>query len=328
MIKEKNNKIKLKSILVTGCAGFIGGNFVNEFKKQYPKTKLIGIDNFSTGRHEALNKDIIFYEGSITDEKLLETIFHKHKIEYVFHFAALPSVPYSVEHPKETSETNIIGTINLLEKSKKYKIKRFILSSSSAVYGEVKKMPTKENENDPNPESPYALQKLNNEQFCKMFSKLFKLETVCLRYFNVFGPGQYGGSPYSTVISAWLEGLYFPNEKKAFIEGNGKKTRDFCYVKNVVEANIRAMKTTKKMSGDIFNIAEGRRTRILDVYKLIEKYTNKKLSLKKLPDRIGDVRHTHADISKAKKYLGYNPKYSFEKGLIKTIEWFEKRTNK
>ncbi len=314
-----------KTIFVTGCAGFIGSNFVKEFKIQYPKTKIVGIDNFSTGRREALNKNIVFYEGSITDEKLLETIFHKHKIEYVFHFAALPSVPFSVKYPAKTAEANILGTINLLEKSKEYKIKRFIFSSSSSVYGGAKKMPTKESENAPNPQSPYALQKLNDEQFCKMFSNLFNLETVCLRYFNVFGPGQYGGSAYSTVISAWLESLYFPDQKKAFIEGDGKKTRDLCYVKNVVEANICAMKTTKKMSGDVFNIAEGRRIKILDVYKLIEKYTNKKLLLKKLPDRIGDVRHTHADISKAKKYLGYSPKYSFEKGLIEMISWFNER---
>lgn len=314
-----------KTILVTGCAGFIGSNFVKQFRKKFPKVKIIGIDDFSTGRKEALEPSIIFYKGSILDEKLLEKIFTKHKPEYVFHFAALPRVSYSVEHPRHTSEVNIVGTVALLEASKNHGVKRFIYSSSSSVYGGAKKLPTKESENYPDPKSPYAVQKYIGEPFCKIFSELFGLDTVCLRYFNVFGPGQYGDSPYSTVVSAWLESLYFPRKKKAFLEGYGNQSRDFCYVDNVVLVNILAMNSKKNFKGEAFNIAHGSQTRINEVRKLIEKYTNKKLNLEKRPPRLGDVRHTHADISKAKKLLGYNPTVNFDEGIKKTIEWFKSR---
>jgi len=314
-----------KTILVTGCAGFIGSNFAKQFRKNFPNTKIIGIDDFSTGRKGAIEPSIIFYHGSILDEVLLEKIFSKHKPEYVFHFAALPRVSYSVEHPRHTSEVNIVGTVALLEASKNHGVKRFIYSSSSSVYGGAKKLPTKESENFPDPKSPYAVQKYIGEPFCKIFSELFRLDTICLRYFNVFGPGQYGNSPYSTVISAWLESLYFPKKKKAFIEGDGNQSRDFCYVDNVVMANILAMKSKQKFGGDVLNIAHGSQTKINDVKKLIEKYTNKKLDLEKRPPRLGDVKHTRADISKAKRLLGYNPQINFEDSLKKTIEWFKSR---
>ena len=236
------------TILVTGCAGFIGSNFIKNFIKKFPKVEIIGIDDLSSGRQSEIPKETIFYKGSILDTTLLKKIFNKHKISYVFHFAAIPRVSYSVENPVETSNVNISGTVNLLNISSKYKIKRFIFSSSSSVYGGAKNMPTSELEKT-NPKSPYAMQKYACEGFCKIFSDLFNLETVCLRYFNVFGPGQYGDSAYSTVISAWLESLYFPKNKKAFMEGNGKQSRDFCYVDNVVLANILAMKTKKSFNG-------------------------------------------------------------------------------
>lgn len=314
-----------KNILVTGCVGFIGSNFIKTFKEEFPKTKIIGIDDFSTGRKDALDKSIIFYEGSITDQKFINNIFKKYKPEYVFHFAALPRVSYSVEKPVETSEANIMGTINLLDASRKNKTKRFIYSSSSSVYGGAKKLPTKESENFPDPKSPYAIQKYTGEPFCKIFSELYGLETICLRYFNVFGPGQYGDSPYSTVVSAWLESLYFPKKKKAFIEGNGTQSRDFCYIDNVVSANILAMKSNKKLYGETVNVGHGERITVNEVKKKIEKYTGKKIILEKRPTRIGDVKHTLADLGKIKKLLGYTPKIKFDEGLKKTIEWFEGR---
>ena len=324
-----------KTILVTGCAGFIGSNFVKQFGIKYPKTKIIGIDDFSTGRRENVEalrgaqgkKSFIFFKGSILDKKLVEKIFGKYLPEYVFHFAALPRVSYSVEHPRETSEANIIGTVAFLEAAKKYKTKRFIYSASSAAYGGAKKLPTKESENCPDPKSPYAVQKYAGELFCRNFSELLGLDTVSLRYFNVFGPGQYGDSPYSTVISAWLEALYFSKKKKAFMEGDGKQSRDFCYIDNVIQANILAMKSVKNFNGEVFNIAHGERTSLLEVKKLIEKYTGKKILLELRPARLGDVRHTHADISKAKNRFGYRPVVSFENGLKKTVEWFEFRKN-
>ncbi|MBP9763533.1 MAG: NAD-dependent epimerase/dehydratase family protein [Candidatus Pacebacteria bacterium] len=314
-----------KTILVTGCAGFIGSNFVNKFLKEFPKTKVIGIDDLSSGRKDSINKKITFYEKSILDEEALKDIFSKHKPEYVFHFAALPRVSFSVKYPVKTTEANVVGTVALLETAKTYGVKRFIYSSSSSVYGGAKQMPTKESDNFPDPKSPYATQKYVGEVFCRNFSAISNLDTVCLRYFTVFGPGQYGDDAYITVIAAWLESLYFPNNKKGFVEGNGLQSRDFCYIDNVVDANILAMKSSKKFGGDIFNVAHGERTTLNEVRKLIEKHTGKKLDLEKRPTRSADVKHTHADISKAKKVLGYKPKFNFEQGLKKTIDWFESR---
>ena len=313
-------------ILVTGCAGFIGGNFVKQFKKEFPKTEIIGIDDFSTGRKDVLDKRIIFYENSILDEKFLQEIFAKHKPEYVFHFAALPRVSYSLKYPRRTSEINILGTVALLVKARDFEVKRFIYYSSSSVYGQVKKMPTQESENFPNPKSLYAIQKYTSELFCRAFSNLFGLDTACLRYFNVFGPGDYGDSSYSTVISAWLEFLYFPKEKKAFIEGNGEQSRDFSYIENVVSANILAMKSRKNFKGEVFNIGSGQRTTLNKVKHLIEDYSGKRLELEKRPARKGDVFRTQADISKAIKWFGYKPKVDFEEGLRQTIAWFKTRS--
>lgn len=316
-----------KTILVTGCAGFIGSNFVKQVRQKYPKTNVVGIDDYSTGRKELLNESIIFYQGSILDNDLLIKIFSEHLPEYVFHFAALPRVAYSVKHPRQTSEANIIGTVSLLEQSKKYGVKRFINSSSSSVYGGAKILPTKESENILNPKSPYAIQKFAGELFCRTFSNLFELDTISLRYFNVFGPGQFGDSAYSTVISAWLEYLYFPKNKKAFLESDGNQSRDFCYVDNVVLANLLAMESKNKYQGEEFNIAHGTAFKINHVKELIEKYTSKKINLENRPTRLGDVRHTHSDISKAYKLLGYRPLVSFEEGLKRTIKWFESRAS-
>lgn len=314
-----------KIILVTGVAGFIGSNFVRQFKDKYPRTTIVGIDDFSTGRRSALDKRMVFYEGDVADLRFLNRIFKKHRPEYVVHFAARPRVSYSVERPTETSISNIVGTVAILEASRDHGVKRVVYSSSSSLYGGAKKLPTTEHENQPDPKSPYAVQKYIGEPFCKVFSDLFGLDTVCLRYFNVFGPGQYGDSAYSTVVSAWLESLYFPKKKKGFIEGDGTQSRDFCYVDNVVQANMKAMLSSKKFNGEAFNIAHGDRTTLREVKKLIEKLTGKKLKLEKRPPRLGDVKHTHANIDKARKWFGYRPVIRFEQGLRRTIAWYESR---
>ncbi|HYF05695.1 MAG TPA: NAD-dependent epimerase/dehydratase family protein, partial [Patescibacteria group bacterium] len=245
------------TIFVTGCAGFIGSNFCKTFLKRFKKATVVGIDNFATGRREEVQKGIVFYEGSILDELLLETIFTKHKPQYVFHFAALPRVSFSVAEPVVSAETNIMGTIKILNAARRHKAKRVIYSSSSSVYGGAKILPTKEKDNLANPRSPYALQKYTGEPMCKFFSEIYGLDTTCLRYFNVFGPGQYGDSPYATVTSAWLEALYFKGpsfEGRPFMEGDGFQAKDYTYIDNVVEANLLAMKCKRTLQGEVFNI--------------------------------------------------------------------------
>jgi nucleoside-diphosphate-sugar epimerase len=312
-----------KAILVTGCAGFIGSNFVRQFADRYPKVKVVGIDNLSTGRKSLIDKRVTYINGSVLDDKLLDRVFKEHVPEYVFHFAALPRVSYSLEYPKLSSEVNIIGTVGLLEASKNTGVKRFIYSSSSSVYGGAKTLPTKESDNPPNPKSPYAVQKYVGEPFCKVFSNLFGLDTVCLRYFNAFGPGQYGDSAYASVIPAWLESIFSPKDKPAFIEGDGTQSRDFCYVDNIVAANMLAMESKNVFNGEVINIAHGEQTTLNEVRALIEKLTGKELVLEQRPSRLGDVKHSLADITKAKELLGYEPQIKFEEGLEKTIAWFK-----
>jgi len=314
------------TILITGVAGFIGSNFARQFKNTFKGSKIIGIDNFSGGRKEELIEGITFYEGSVTDETLLEQIFSKDKIDYVFHFAALPRVSYSVEYPVETTHVNVTGTVSLLTAAKNHKVKRFIFSSSSAIYGYAKILPTKEIENLPDPQSPYAAQKLCDEIFCKLYSNIFKLDTVCLRYFNVFGTGDYGDSAYSTVIAAWLKGLYFPEGKLPFIEGNGEQSRDLSFVDNIVFANILAMQSEKPFMGEVFNIADGYIVTLNEIRDLIEEHSGRTLNLEQREARIGDVLHTHADFNKAREWFGYEPKTNFIDGLKQTIAWFEERS--
>lgn len=314
-----------RTILVTGCAGFIGSRFVNQFINKFPKTTVVGIDDFSTGRKGSLHSSIVFYEGSILNEKLLEKIFSKHRPDYVFHFAALPRIAYSFQFPKETRMVNILGTLSLLEASHSHKVTRFIFSSSSSVYGDADEIPTRESDQTSGPKSPYAVQKYIGELFCKIYSEQFNLDTVCLRYFNVFGPGQYGNDPHATIISAWLESIYFPKNKQAFIEGDGNQSRDFCFVDNVVQANILAMQRSKPGNGMSINIGHGSHISMNTVKKLVEKITEKKLDLKKYPRRIADIHHTCAAISKAQKELGYCVTTDFESGLKETILWFQSR---
>ena len=309
-----------KSVFVTGSSGFIGGNFVRGFKQTHPDVEVVGLDI-----KKGDSASDAFYLGSICDEKLLNKIFSKHHPEYVFHFAAIPRVSYSVLYPAETAHVNVYGTALVLEKARDHGVKRFVFSSSSSVYGGAKKLPTREHENLPNPRSPYATHKHVGEIFCKHTSELHGMDTVSLRYFNVYGPGQFGDDPYSTVVSAWLEALYFPDERKPYIEGDGTQSRDFAYVDDVVCANILAMRSQKDFKGEAFNIGAGGRTDLLTVKRLIEKHTGKKLKLEKRPPRKGDVKHTHADISKARKHLGFKPQVPFEEGIVHTIKWFEGR---
>ncbi len=310
---------------MTGCAGFIGSNFIRVLRAHAPHIWISGIDNFSTGRRDALPADIELYEGDINNHALLEKIFSKHEPDTVFHFAALPPVPLSIKSPTETSRSNLLGTISLLEKARDHKTRRFIYSSSAAVYGNTKKALTSE-KIIPEPVSPYGLQKYAGELFAKQFAALFDMDIVSLRYFNVFGPGQYGESAYATVIPRWLTGLY-GSSSQIFIEGDGTQSRDFCYVDNVCEANIRALVHSTKFAGEVFNIGSGKRIDIATLRSLIEKHTGRKLPLIRRPARVGDIKHSQADIKKAREILKYKPVVEFEEGLIRTIDWFKTQTH-
>jgi len=304
-------KKKMK-ILVTGGAGFIGSHLVDALIER--GHKVVVIDNLSTGKKENVNKKAKFYKIDICSPKIKE-IFKKEKPEVVFHLAALPRVPLSVKDPVLTSKVNILGTVNIFKASVDFKVKRIIFASSSSVYGDQKKLPLRE-DMIPNPISPYGLQKLVCEQFAKLFSNLYKIPIVSLRYFNVYGPRVDFNSEYSLVIGKFLKQK--AEGKPLTIYGDGNQTRSFCYVDDVVEANILAMKSKKIKGGEVINIGSEKSYSVNYLAKLIGG------KVKYLPPRPGDVLHTKADITLAKKLLNWSPKVSLEEGLEKTRQWFEK----
>lgn len=306
--------------LVTGGAGFIGSNIVRELIKQ--NHEVIVIDNLLTGKLENLKdilKKIKFVKGDIIDLNLLKKEFKD--VDYVLHQAALPSVPHSVEDPITSNQNNINGTLNVLIAARDCGVKRVIYAASSSVYGNAKELPKNEEMNS-NPLSPYAITKFCGELYCKVFYDLYGLETVVLRYFNVFGPRQDPNSQYAAVIPRFIN-LMLKN-KRPTIFGDGLQTRDFTYVQNIVEANLLACKA-KNVAGKIFNIACEKRISLNQLVEIINKVL--KTNIKSIHDkeRKGDVKHSLADITKAKKILGYKVNYDFEYGLRKTIEWFRSK---
>jgi nucleoside-diphosphate-sugar epimerase len=323
--------MKNKVILVTGAAGFIGSSFIAICRQKFPGLKIVGIDDFSNPasskrvKQVLESRGVIFLRGSITQKRFVDRVFRKYRPDTVFHFAALPRVSFSVEWPADTTFVNCYGTALLLEKARDYRTRRFIFSSSSSVYGDVRRLPLKEDKSCPDPRSPYALQKYFGEKLCRLFSILYDLDTVCLRYFNVYGPGQDGLSPYATVIAAWLD--YFFSKKKqnlAFLEGDGKQSRDFCYVTDVVTANLAAFVCRRKFNGEVINISGGKRISLRRVRNLLEKFLGQPIFLEQRPPRLGDVKHTKADLKKARLLLHWRPRVDFVSGLTKTIAWFNK----
>jgi nucleoside-diphosphate-sugar epimerase len=240
------------------------------------------------------------------------------RYDYVFHQAAVPRVPYSVEHPAYTTEHNLAYTVQLMEACKQGGVKRFIFASSSSVYGGAKIMPTPE-DYPKNPVSPYAMQKHHVEEYCKLFNKLYGFDSVCLRYFNCFGPNQYGDSAYSTAISAWCHAIKHGTPLRS--DGDGEQSRDMCYVDNVVDANILAAIHPGEFGGETFNVACQERT---SNNVILEWFKNRfgDLEIVNAPERPGDVKHTCALIKKSKEILGYTPKVNIWEGLEKTIEWW------
>jgi len=307
----------MEKYLVTGGAGFIGSNIVKELVKQ--GDQVFVLDNLNSGNIknlESVKKQIKFIKGDIRD---LITVKKAVKyVDYVLHQAALRGVFQSVKNPLEVNEVNITGTLNVLVAARDASIKKVVFASSSSVYGKSKSGRNSEKDFT-YPQSPYALTKLAGENYCRLFSELFGLDTIALRYFNVFGPYQSPKDPYAAVIPIFTNNL--TRGLISEIHGTGKQTRDFTYVDNVVQANIKAAQSRVE-PGQAFNIANGENTSIKNLYLEISNILGKDIKPKFVPRRAGDVSKTHADISKAKKYLSYNPQVNFHEGLKKYLSWY------
>ncbi len=302
--------------LVTGAAGFIGSNLCRKLLEE--GWKVTGVDDLSSGHLELVSslKGLTMVLNDFASDFILDAVSKK-EFDIVFHVAAVPRVSYSVENPADTTLNNVGKTVKLMEACRG-NIDRFVFSSSSSVYGGAEVMPTPVDQ-PRDPKSPYAWQKSSVEDLLRMFGNLYDFDSVCLRYFNVFGPNQYGDSPYSTAISAWChavkEGL--PLRK----DGTGEQSRDMCYVDNVVDVNIRAANHEGTFKGEAFNVACGDRT---SNNQILAKFQEKfgELNINQAPFRAGDVMHTQADISETEKVFGYKPLVRFWDGLDKTFEWW------
>lgn len=303
--------------LVTGGAGFIGSNLVEELLKRGHSVRVL--DNFSTGRRENLKlfqHDIELFEGDIRSYHVVQQAVKG--VEVVLHQAALPSVPRSIKDPITSNEVNVGGTLNVLEASREASVRRIIYASSSSVYGDNPELP-KHEEMLPNPLSPYAVSKLAGEKYCRVFSQIYGLETVSLRYFNVFGPRQDPNSEYSAVIPKFIKAI--SNNQTPKIYGDGLQSRDFTFVSNVVEANILAS-MTKIDSALVLNCACHHCVTLNDLCQQINELLSKNLKPEYLPERPGDIKHSFADISLAETKIGYKPKYEFRHGLDITVRSF------
>jgi UDP-glucose 4-epimerase len=318
--------LKMAKFLVTGGAGFIGSHIVEELLKRGEWVRVL--DNFSTGKWENLrfsdmNNDHI--DGSLEiiegDIRNLETCHEAcDGVDYILHQAALRSVPKSVDDPSATNDVNVQGTLNILLAAEEKGAKRVVYASSSSVYGSSDHLPQLEDQK-PSPISPYAVSKLVGEYYCSVFSKTYGLETISLRYFNVFGPRQDPQSKYAAVIPKFIHAAL--KGEPLEVHGDGLQSRDFTYINNVVEANLLAVEVPNT-NGEVINIACGEHYSILDVGKYISKILGKNLNLYHTDSRRGDVRYTLADISLATRLLGYEVKIGFMEGLTKTIAHFNR----
>lgn len=304
--------------LVTGGAGFIGSNLVDRLLAEGCHVRVL--DNLSTGNQSNLDpvlSQIEWIEGDITDEAAVRKAMEG--VDYVFHMAANRAVGRSVDDPRQNNEVNISGTLQLLLAARDFGVKRFIFSSSSSIYGDTHKFPSQETDL-PQPESPYGASKVMGEYYCKIFSKLYGLDTVSLRYFNVFGERQNPESKYSCVIPILVDAMV--NGHSPEIHWDGKQSRDFAHVDNIVHANILAMRASQ-LNGEAFNITCHEELSILDILERLEKIMSKKSAPPRFTEkRPGDVRRTLADISKARNILGFEPVTYFDEGLSKTTAWF------
>ena len=307
-------------ILVTGGAGFIGSHIVERLVREGHEVK--AYDNLSSGKREnlaAVASDVELVEADVRDAPQLD--FYAAGCDVIFHEAAVVSVPYSVEHPQETHDVNIQGTLNVLHAAKRRGVKRVVFACSAAVYGDDPEMPKRENMR-PQPMSPYGIEKLTSEYYLSVWSQLYGVETVSLRYFNVFGERQDPGSPYSGVISIFVDRALRGAGVTLF--GDGGQTRDFVYVGNVVDANVRAA-TTPGVAGRAYNVGCGDKTTLLQLLDTIERIVGSKVERTHAPPRAGDIRESIADISKIRAELGYAPAVGVEEGLRRLIAHIKER---
>lgn len=309
------------TFLVTGSAGFIGSNLVEAILNLGYKVR--GLDDLSTGKKENVeefidNPNYEFIKGDIRD---LDTCMKACEgIDYVLNQAAWGSVPRSIEMPLLYNDINIGGTLNMMEAARQQGVKKFVYASSSSVYGDEPNLP-KEEGTEGNLLSPYALSKRANEEYAKLYTKLYGLDTYGLRYFNIFGRRQDPEGAYAAVIPKFIKQL--KNNEQPTINGDGKQSRDFTYIDNAIEANLKACKAPSEVAGQAYNIAYGGRDYLIDIYDILCKALGKDIEPKFGSDRPGDIKHSNADISKAQKNLGYNPDWSFEKGIKEAIEWYK-----
>ena len=304
--------------LITGGAGFIGSNLAERLGRDGKSVRVF--DNFSTGRRENLRgikTKIEVIEGDLRN--LAEVRKAVAGVRYVLHVAALPSVQRSVEDPVTTHEVNVNGALNLLVAAREARCQRVVFSSSSAVYGDTLTLPKRE-DMTPSPVSPYGASKITGEYYCRLFWQLYGLETISLRYFNVFGPRQDPQSEYAAVIPKFITSILAGRSPTIF--GDGTQTRDFSHVDNVVEANLLACEASKEALGESFNIACGERISLLQLVDTINRIAGKNLRPQFAPARPGDILHSQADVEKAAKLLGWKPSVNFREGIEKTIAWY------
>ena len=305
--------------LVTGAAGFIGSNLVEALVNR--GDEVVGVDNFLSGKREnigSIQKTFNFIEGDIRDKNVMKLACRG--IDYVLHQAALASVPWSMEEPLLAHDHNVTGTLSVLLAARDAGAKKVVLASTSAAYGDAEVLPSQEGM-APQPLSPYAVTKVISETYMSMFNRVFGLPTVSLRYFNVFGKRQDPTSAYAAAIPIFVKNVLADTDPVIF--GDGEQTRDFVFIEDVVEANLKACQAPVEADGGVFNIGTGRRVTINAICQKIISLLDKDVSPKRTSERAGDIKHSVADIGKAKKLLNFSPKYDVMSGLEKAIDWYK-----
>ncbi|MEW6730350.1 MAG: SDR family oxidoreductase [Acidobacteriota bacterium] len=313
--------MRRETVLVTGGAGFIGSHLVERLLKEGYHVRVL--DNFSTGRQANLAQvldEIELYEADLRDDIAVKEAVTGSV--YILHQAALGSVPRSIDDPLTTHECNSTGTLKLLLAARQTGVRRVVYASSSSVYGNTPTLP-KHEMMSPTPLSPYALSKLTGEIYCQLFTSVYRLETVSLRYFNVFGPRQDSHSQYAAVIPRFIEALL--SDRRPLIYGDGEQTRDFTYIDNVVEANLLAMTASGEVAGEVLNVAGGENHTVNELARTLSEALNIPLALEFTDSRAGDVQDSYADISKAIRLLNYRVNIGFQEGIARTAKWFREQ---